>query len=99
MVMLGCCATSSPEAENDMSRKTTSVIKKSMKGTSGMLWSTPFLPPPATFSWTKWRGILWSRTLPGFAIAMVLPQKLAAPREISVHSSPRAVSIASMTCW
>jgi hypothetical protein len=36
MLMVGCCATSSPDAENDMSRKITRTIKKSMNGMSGI---------------------------------------------------------------
>jgi hypothetical protein len=36
IVMVGCCATSSPDAENDMSKKMTSTIKKSMNGISGI---------------------------------------------------------------
>ena len=65
MVIDGCCATNSPEAEKDISRKTTNTIKKSMKGTRGIERSTDFRPPPATRSLTNLSGMWWSRTLPG----------------------------------
>jgi hypothetical protein len=44
IVIVGCCATNSPEAENDISRKITNTIRKSMKGISGIWWSTSLRP-------------------------------------------------------
>jgi len=57
MTRFGRCARSSPEALNEVSRKTTRVMRKSMKGTSAIATSTPFRPPPATRSWTNFSGI------------------------------------------
>ena len=70
IVRFGFCASNSPLALNEMSKKTTNTIKKSMNGTSGMSAFIDLPPWPVTFFATNSRGTCRSRTLPGLRMGI-----------------------------